>query len=42
VGDRFRAPVTWQGADDLGVPVGTPIVLRVSLDHARIFGLDFE
>jgi len=42
VGDQFRTPVTWRGADELSVPAGTPIVLRVWLDHARLFGLEFE
>jgi hypothetical protein len=43
IGDAFRTPVTWKdGADDLGVKAGEPVVLRFTMRRAKIYGLDFE
>lgn len=42
IGDQFRTPVTWGGADDLGVPVGQPVALRLRLNQASVYALEFE
>jgi hypothetical protein len=42
IGDQYRAPVTWKGQDDSGVPAGQAVVLRFRLDQAKLFGLEFE
>ena len=42
VGDQYRSLVTWKGHDTLGVKKGEPLVLRVRMDKARIYALDFE
>ncbi len=42
VGDQFRTPVRWDGAADLGIKPGEPIVLRFLMEKAKIYGLDFE
>jgi hypothetical protein len=43
VGDQFRAPLRWKdGANDLGSDPGQPICLRVKMDHAQIFALEFD
>lgn len=41
-GDLYREPARWRGEEDLGVPEGTPIVLRFRLDRAKVYFLDFE
>jgi hypothetical protein len=42
VGDQYHMPLKWKGGDDLGTKAGVPIVLRFRLDHASLFGLNFE
>lgn len=42
VGDQYRAPVTWSGGDTLGSEAGQPICLRVRMNQARMYSLDFE
>jgi hypothetical protein len=44
VGDQYRTVVQWKGSDgeQLGNQPGQPICLRFKMDHAQIFGLDFE
>jgi hypothetical protein len=42
VGDQFRTPLTWGDATDTGVEQGKPIILHFVMDHAKIYGLDFE
>lgn len=42
IGDAFRKEVTWKGAADLGVPAGTPIILRFKMDRAKLYHIDFE
>ncbi|MBC7287307.1 MAG: hypothetical protein H5T86_04520 [Armatimonadetes bacterium] len=42
IGDQYRKPVTWKGQDDLGVPDGTPVMLRFRVEKAKLFALDFE
>jgi hypothetical protein len=41
-GDLRWTPLAWKGQDDLGHNEGAPIILRFQLDHAQIFGLEFE
>lgn len=41
-GDQHRTLVKWKGADDLGVKVGEPVMLRFRMDRAKIYSLDFE
>lgn len=41
-GDLHWAPLVWNGQEDLGYKDGTPIILRFQLDHAQIFGLEFD
>jgi hypothetical protein len=40
-GDQLWTPVTWQGQPDLGAPPGAPITLRLRLQHAQLYGLEF-
>jgi hypothetical protein len=42
VGDHFRTPVTWKGGDDLGAPAGEPVLLRLRMDRAKLYWLEFE
>ncbi len=42
IGDQFWTPVTWKNHDDLGVAQGQPVELRVRMNGARIYGLQFE
>jgi hypothetical protein len=44
VGDQYHTLVEWNGdaGADLGFENGQPICLRFQMDHAQIFGLDFE
>jgi hypothetical protein len=44
VGDQYHTLVEWNGGagDDLGFENGQPVCLRFQMDHAQIFGLDFE
>jgi hypothetical protein len=42
IGDQYRTMVRWQGAEDLGVKAGEPVVLRFRMDRAKIYGLEFE
>ena len=41
-GDQFRTLVTWTGQDALGCGTNQPIIIRVKMDHARLFGIQFE
>lgn len=40
-GDQHRKPLTWKGQDSLGHKPGTPIILRMRMDKATLFGLEF-
>ena len=42
IGDQFRALVSWQGGDDLGIEPGEAVVLRFRMDQAKVFALEFE
>ncbi len=42
VGDQYRTPLKWKGGEDTGVGEGEPVMLRVRLNRAQLFGLDFE
>jgi len=42
IGDQFWTPVTWKEHGDLGVKRGEPVMLRVRMDKARIYGFEFE
>ncbi len=42
VGDQHWTPVSWRGGGDLGVDKGRPITLRLQLNEAKIFGLQFN
>ncbi|MBI4580173.1 MAG: hypothetical protein HY718_10755 [Planctomycetes bacterium] len=42
VGDQVWAPVKWKTVDDLGIKSGEPVVLRFRMNHARIYGLQFD
>ncbi len=42
VGDQPWTRVTWKQGNDLGVEDGKPISLRVELQQAKLFGLEFE
>jgi hypothetical protein len=41
-GDQFWTPVTWNGQDDLGFNANQPIIIRFKMDHAKLFGIQFE
>ncbi len=42
VGDSAWSRVTWKGGDDLGIAAGQAVTLRVELNQAKVFGLEFE
>ena len=42
VGDQHDARVTWRGSDEMGVGDGKPVTLRVEMQQARIYGLEFS
>lgn len=42
LGDQQWTPVKWKDRDDIGVEVGKPVEFRVRMDHARIYGFEFE
>jgi hypothetical protein len=42
IGDAAWTAVTWDANDDMAVKEGTPIVLRISLKQAELFGLEFD
>jgi hypothetical protein len=42
IGDQFRTPVTWKGGNDLVLKDREPVVLRVKMDHAKLFSFEFE
>lgn len=42
VGDQMWTPVKWNDHDDLGVATGEPLVLRVQLKQAKIYGFEFQ
>ncbi|UCD27461.1 MAG: hypothetical protein JSV03_10080 [Planctomycetota bacterium] len=42
IGDLFWTPVTWKGQEDLGVKEGEPVELRLRLNKAKVYGLQFE
>jgi len=42
IGDQFWTTVTWNHHSDLGVKKGEPIMLRVRMDKAKIYGFEFE
>ena len=41
-GDQFWKEVTWHGVADLGVPPGEGVVIRLRLDRAKLFGIQFD
>ena len=41
-GDQFWTPVTWNGQEDLGYGTNQPIIIRFKMDHAKLFGIQFE
>jgi len=42
VGDAYRQPIVWGDRDDLGHAERQPVMLRVRMDQAAIFAIDFE
>lgn len=42
VGDHAWTTVTWKGNTDTGVAPGQPVSLRVQLNQAKLFGIEFE
>jgi len=42
IGDQFRTPVTWGHSQDMGVEAGKPLALRLRMNQARVFALEFE
>jgi hypothetical protein len=42
VGDQYRSQLNWKGGDDTGVEAGKAIMLRVRMNKAKLYGLDFE
>ena len=42
IGDQHWTPVAWKGGDDLGIGEGRPVMLRVEMKQARIFGLAMD
>lgn len=42
VGDRFWQSVTWNGRAALGVEVGRPVTLRIVMQQAKLYGIEFE
>ena len=41
IGDQYKAPVSWNGQDDLGHKEGAAVVLKFQMNKAQIFGLEF-
>lgn len=41
IGDQFRHLVTWKGGDDLGVAAGQPVALRLRMNQASLYALEF-
>jgi len=41
-GDRHWTTVEWNGEADLGFEDGQPVTLRLKLDQAELYGLEFE
>jgi hypothetical protein len=41
-GDCFRTPVAWSGGDTLGIEANEPVMLRVRMERATIYGLEFR
>jgi hypothetical protein len=42
VGDQPWTKVTWKGAADLGVEPGQPVTLRIEMERAKLYGIEFE
>jgi hypothetical protein len=42
IGDQFRTPARWTHSTDLGVKEREPVMLRVRLKQAKLFGFDFD
>jgi hypothetical protein len=42
IGDQYRTKLTWKGGEDVSAGEGAAIMLRVRMDRAKLFGLDFE
>jgi hypothetical protein len=42
VGDQHWASVKWKDGGDLGAQEGQPVTLRLELNQAKIFGIEFE
>ena len=40
-GDQCWSPVTWQGEADLGIREGAALTLRIRMQQAQLFGLEF-
>ncbi len=41
-GDQFWKTVTWNGESDLGYEDGEGVVIRFSMDRAKLFGIEFQ
>jgi hypothetical protein len=41
-GDAFWTTVTWRGESDLGFKAGEGIIIRVRMERAQLFGLEFR
>lgn len=42
VGDQHWSRVTWKGGNELDLKEGQPVTLRVEMQQAKLFGLQFE
>jgi hypothetical protein len=42
VGDQAWTPVTWRGTPDLGIDPGQPVTLRIEMERAKIYGIEFD
>ncbi len=42
VGSQFWTPVKWKGGDDMGIEAGRPMMLKVEMYQAKLYGFEFE
>jgi hypothetical protein len=42
IGDQFHTLLEWKDGSDISVAAGKPVILHFVMDHAKLFGLDFE
>jgi hypothetical protein len=42
IGDQHWTVVRWEGKDDTGAAPGQPITLKVTMERAKLYGIEFE